>query len=143
MAESANMFRWPDVRAVIPNQRWTRNLRLSPQHRFWSSAHYYLSCRQNSSDGGHEEIISLAESFGVMRQITDFMANITGRNTVATFYGKSESQPTRRAFLCTNRELLLVEMEFYSDWTAEAQANLEAYVAACEAELKRLKTGSF
>jgi hypothetical protein len=105
--------------------------------------HYYLSCRQNYDDDGHEEIISLAERFGVMRQITDFMANIRGRNTVATFYGSPKSQPTRRAFLCTNRELLLVEMEYYSDWTAEAQANLEAYVAACEAELKRLKTGSF
>ena len=62
---------------------------------------------------------------------------------VATVYGSLNRQSGRFVFLSTDRELLLVEMEFYSDWSAEAQANLEAYVAACEAELKRLKTGSF
>jgi hypothetical protein len=138
MAESAKMFPWPDVRSVIPTQRWTRSLGVSSQHRFWSSGHYYLSCLQNYGEDDYQEIISAAKSCGVFRQIAAVKANTKDRFAVATFYGSEDARPGRLVFLSTSLELLLIEMEFYSEWNAEAQANLETYVAACEAELKRL-----
>ena len=96
-----------------------------------------MSCLQNYGEDDHEEIISLSESFGVRKQIADLKAK--AKDMVATVYGSFSRQPGRFVFLSRDRELLLVEMEFYSDWNAEAQENLEAYVAACEAELKRLR----
>jgi hypothetical protein len=138
MGERVEMFSWPDAGIVIPRQKWIRNAGLYPQHRFWSSKDYWLSCLQDYNADDYDEVTSVAEVFGVSNQLADFKANVTDPSAVAIFYGyDTHSQPVRFVFLCTVKEVLLIEMEFYSGWNSEAQSNLEAYVGACEMELKR------
>ena len=138
MGKRIEMFSWPEAEVVIPSQKWIRNAGLYPQHRFWSSEDYWLSCLQDYNADDYDEVTSIAEVFGVSNQLADFKANVTDPYVVEIFRGyEDDSQPVRFVFLCTINEVLLVEMEFYSGWNAEAQSNLEAYVRACEIELRR------
>jgi hypothetical protein len=49
--------------------------------------------------------------------------------------GPEDAEPVRRVFLCTAREVLLIEMEIFSGWGSEAPLMLDAYVRACEIKL--------
>ena len=80
---------------------------MSPQHRFWSSGHYWLSCLQNYGEDDYEEIISVAESCRAVTEIAAIKAHATNQFAVATFYGSHDSQPGMFVFMYTSRELLL------------------------------------
>ena len=65
---------------------------------------------QDYSPEDYEEVMSIAEDSGVAGQIVDFRAAVEDSSTVATFNGTENAEPIRRVFLCTAREVLLIEM---------------------------------
>ncbi len=131
------IFEWPEARLVLPDRRWLSNPGMDSQHRYWSTADGWMSCAQDYTSEDYHQVMGVAEVFGVADHIIDFKANVEDSLAVAIFYGPDAVEPIRRVFLCTARELLLIEMEFFPGWNSEAQSMLDAYVRACETELTR------
>ena len=75
--------------------------------------------------------MSIAEDSGVAGQIVDFRAAVEDSSTVATFNGTENAEPIRRVFLCTAREVLLIEIKAqepkgYSGPTLQQNSVLDA-----------------
>jgi hypothetical protein len=79
--------------------------------------------------------MAIAEISSVLDHIVDFKISVEDSSTIAILNGIENADSVRRVFLCTSREVLLVEMEMFPGWDTEAQSMLDAYVRACEVRL--------
>jgi hypothetical protein len=79
----------------------------------------------------YEEVMDIAEISSVLDLIVEFKASVEDSPTIAIFNGDENVETVRRVFLCTSREVLLVELEMFPGWDTEAQKMLDAYVRAC------------
>jgi hypothetical protein len=64
--------------------------------------------------------MAIAEISSVLDHIVDFKTSVEDSSTIAIFNGGENAASVRRVFLCTSREVLLVEMEMFPGWDTEA-----------------------
>jgi hypothetical protein len=129
------IFDWPDANREMPNRRWLPTTGPDAQHRYWTSTDGWISCIQDYTPEDYEEVMAIAEISSVLDHIVDFKTSVEDSSAIAIFKGAENACSVRRVFLCTPREVLLVEMEMFPGWDTEAQWMLDAYVGACEVRL--------
>ena len=125
------IFDWPDANREMPNRRWLPTAGPDAQHRYWTTTDGWINCVQDYTPEDYEEVMDIAEISSVLDLIVEFKASVEDSPTIAIFNGDENVKTVRRVFLCTSREVLLVEMEMFPGWDTEAQKMLDAYVRAC------------
>jgi hypothetical protein len=123
------IFDWPDANREMPNRRWLPTTGPDAQHRYWTSTDGWISCIQDYTPEDYEEVMAIAEISSVLDHIVDF------KTSVEDYLQGCRKCMLGCVFLCTPREVLLVEMEMFPGWDTEAQWMLDAYVGACEVRL--------
>jgi hypothetical protein len=129
------IFDWPDVNREMPNRRWLPTAGPDAQHRYWTTMDGWISCMQDYTPEDYDEVMDIAEISSVLDHIVEFKASVDDSSTIAVFNGDENAESVHRVFLCTSREVLLVEMEMFPGWDTEAQSMLDSYVRACELKL--------
>jgi hypothetical protein len=125
------IFDWPDANREMPTRRWLQTAVPDAQHRYCTTTDGWINCVQDYTPEDYEEVMDIAEISSVLDLIVEFKASIEDSPTIAIFNGDENVETVRRVFLCTSREVLLVEMEMFPGWDTEAQKMLDAYVRAC------------